>query len=586
MHHQIIDGAFFIFIFLSLMLYSYMHYLKKNFPICLFLLILGKIVSAQSVFTIPAFTGYAIPLEKSNEDDESKLFDPKLGLHDWSNKNTQVHYYFYLRNTGLLELALSIKNASAGNQIRVRLAGKTFNVAVPASKDFVNTKVGSVLIPKPGFYSVEISTIKKIGKTIADLESLSLSGPASADMHFNAKPRRNAASVHLVYPLPDSIKAIGFYNEITVPKNSDQLFSYYMACGFSRGYFGIQVNSATERRVIFSVWDAGTEAVDRSKVGEENKVQLNGKGENVVAEGFGNEGTGGHSHWVYNWKAGETYRFYVTALPDSASNSTIYSGYFFIPETKKWKLIASFKAPKDNTYLHGLYSFLENFWGVNGNLYRKAYYSNQWVRKENGEWMPINECKFSCDATGKALDRIDFGGGVENDSFYLWNGGFQNTNTTYGTILKRKGNDTKPIVDLYLNEDSAAQAVKDHQQILDAVQGGKLDTTGSIQGIYYKILKEGTGDLVNVHDTLTVNYKGWLMNGEVFDESKDKPISFPLNRLIKGWQVGLTKCKKGGKIRLIIPSAMAYSIRSRSAKIPPNSILLFDVEVLEIKKGL
>ena len=89
---------------------------------------------------------------------------------------------------------------------------------------------------------------------------------------------------------------------------------------------------------------------------------------------------------------------------------------------------------------------------------------------------------------------------------------------------------------------------------------------------------------MNVSDTLTVNYKGWLINGEVFDQSKDKPVTFPLSRLIKGWQIGLTKCRKGGKIRLIIPSAIAYSIRARSEKIPPNSILLFDVEVLDIKK--
>jgi FKBP-type peptidyl-prolyl cis-trans isomerase len=74
------------------------------------------------------------------------------------------------------------------------------------------------------------------------------------------------------------------------------------------------------------------------------------------------------------------------------------------------------------------------------------------------------------------------------------------------------------------------------------------------------------------------------MNGEIFDQTKEKPATFPLNRLIKGWQIGLTKCKKGGKMRLIIPSALAYSIRARAEKIPPNSILLFDIEVLDIKK--
>ena len=85
----------------------------------------------------------------------------------------------------------------------------------------------------------------------------------------------------MFYPLSDSLKAFSFYNEVTIPKGSDVLHSYYMACGFARGYFGIQVNSKTERRVIFSVWDAGNEAVDRNKVAEDNKVQLIAKGEDV-----------------------------------------------------------------------------------------------------------------------------------------------------------------------------------------------------------------------------------------------------------------------------------------------------------------
>ena len=79
--------------------------------------------------------------------------------------------------------------------------------------------------------------------------------------------------------------------------------------------------------------------MDRNKVAPENKVQLLAKGEEVFADGFGNEGTGGHSHWIYNWKAGETYKFLVTAATDSASSTTSYAGYFFIPEIQRWKLI-------------------------------------------------------------------------------------------------------------------------------------------------------------------------------------------------------------------------------------------------------
>ena len=110
------------------------------------------------------------------------------------------------------------------------------------------------------------------------------------------------------------------------------------------------------------------------------------------------------------------------------------------------------------------------------------------------------------------------------------------------------------------------------------------DTKVTSAGIFYKMLREAEGPAVTIDDTLVVNYKGQLLNGFVFDETKDKPATFPLKRLIKGWQLGLPFCRQGGKIRLIIPSSLAYSIRNLG-EIPPNSPLIFDVEVLEIKRA-
>ncbi len=559
-----------------------MKHITKVLPIILLLFLTIKI-SAQT-YSIPAFTGYALPLERSNEDDESILFSEKDGLHNWTDAGQQLHYYFYLRNTGTLDISFLLKNRSKGNIIEAKIADKVFSVQVPKGKRFKKANLGPVVIAKPDFYDLEIDCIKKTGSIIADMQSIEVGGSAAKDMQFNKKPRRNAASVHLMYPLPDSVKAIGFYNEVTVPKSADHVYSYFMACGFARGYFGMQVNSDSERRIIFSVWDAGTEAVDRSKVSDENRVKLMAKGHNVVATDFGNEGTGGHSHLVYNWKAGETYKFFVTTLPDSATSSTIYSAYFFVPELQRWKLIASFRAPKDGHYLTHLYSFLEDFWGVNGNLFRKAYYGNQWIRTEDGKWKELTNATFSCDATGRALDRIDFGGGMENNSFYLWNGGFADTNTACGTTFSRAPANKKPEINLRKNADSAAEAMKENKEILESVASGKLDTTGSNNGVYYKILKEGTGDLVNINDTLSVYYKGWVLGGQVFDSTKDTPATFPLKGLIKGWQYGLTKCRKGGKIRLIIPSGLAYSIYAVDPKLPPNSILVFDIEVEAVEK--
>ncbi len=556
-----------------------------NYPVLFFLAVFAVHFSfGQQPVSIPAYTAYAIPAEESNEEGESNLFFEKEGLHNWADTKQQIQFYFNIRNTGKLNLSLLIKNDVAGNKLIASFAGKQFNLSVPQSKKFKQSAIGTVEIKEAGFYMLTLSVAAKKGKTIADIRSLELSGTATKGIHFNAKPRRNAASVHLLYPLDDSMKVISFYNEITVPKGADILHSYYMACGFARGYFGMQVNSPTERRIIFSVWDAGNEAVDRNKVSDDNKVQLMAKGEDIFADGFGNEGTGGHSHWVYNWNAGQTYKFLVTAAMDSASNTTSYAGYFFIPEKQQWKLIACFKAPKDGKPLRKLYSFVENFDGSNGQFFRKANLGNQWIRRENGDWAAITESKFSYDATGKAGDRIDYGGGTEDTTFYLWNGGFKNTGTKFGDLYNRTANNSKPLIDFYKSTDSIIEAVKEREQILNAIASGKIDTTGSSNGVFYKIIKEGGGAAVTVKDTLVVNYKGQLLNGFIFDQTKDKPATFPLKRLIKGWQIGLPFCKQGGKIRLIIPSALGYSIRN-IAVIPPNNVLIFDVEVLEIKPG-
>ena len=540
-----------------------------------------SLLAAQTV-TIPAFTGYAVPAER----DESFLFSEKNGLQQWSNTGQVISYFFYIRKAGNLSVSVNAKNAVAGNTLRLSVGGKVFLVTIPKSKSFKTIKAGLVTIKDSGFYQLTIAAVKKTGKTIADIQSIQLTGSATENMHFNTKTRRNTASVHLRYPLADSLKkTVAFYNEITVPNGADHLYSYYMACGFARGYFGIQVNSDTERRLIFSVWDAGMESADRDKVADSNKVQLLAKGDEVFAEDFSNEGTGGHSHWVYPWKTNQTYKLMVTAVTDSATQSTIYTGYFFLPEVQKWKLIASYKAPKDGQYLQNLYSFNENFLGINGQLQRKAFFGSQWVQKENGQWVELMESIFSCDATGKAGDRIDYGAGVLDEKFYLWNGGFQKVNTTYGGILSRPAANQKPVIDWTKNADSAKQAVRDLQMILDAVKAKQIDTTGSKDGVYYQILKEGTGDYVSTHDTVTVFYKGYLLkDGSVFDQTKENPATFPLKRLIKGWQVALPMCKVGGKIRAFIPSGLAYTIRSRSKAIPPNSVLVFDVEVVRVKK--
>lgn len=104
-------------------------------------------------------------------------------------------------------------------------------------------------------------------------------------------------------------------------------------------------------------------------------------------------------------------------------------------------------------------------------------------------------------------------------------------------------------------------------------------------GLAYKVLKEGTGATPSATDIVEVHYHGTLIGGEVFDSSVDrkKKVSFPLNRVIKGWTEGLQLIKEGGKVRLVIPSELAYGDNGAPPKIPGGATLIFDVELFSIK---
>ncbi len=105
-------------------------------------------------------------------------------------------------------------------------------------------------------------------------------------------------------------------------------------------------------------------------------------------------------------------------------------------------------------------------------------------------------------------------------------------------------------------------------------------------GLVYVPLREGTGASPAETDTVKVHYKGTLPDGKEFDSSykRGQPAEFPLNRVIKCWTEGVQRMKVGGKAKLVCPSATAYGERGVSGLIPPNSTLLFEIELLGIAR--
>ena len=402
--------------FLNLDISSPQIEMKKQIVLALCLFALCR---AQAELRVPAFTAYLDP----NPDGAD--VSPRSGVSDWTDPSLKVLWFGEIKTPGKLDCSLEMRlPAGADSKLRLMVAGKSREVTAKSTGgDLVKVDFGSFDIPAAGYQQFTLESLNAAGQAAGSLKTFVLDGPAAVGAHFNLDPRRNAASVHLAYPTAGLTNVDAFYCEVTGMETP--LWTYFEACGWHRGYFGMQVNSPTERRVIFSVWDSGKEGVDRNKVAAQDRVTLVAKGDGVFTGDFGNEGTGGHSHLVYNWKTGEN------------------AGYWFHPEQKKWMLISSWNAPNDGKYLHGLYSFSENFGGSNGHLQRKALYGNQWVRTADGQWHEQTTATFSHDPTGKA-DRLDRFMGVEDGQFFLSNGGFIPGSTKFGALFTRPATGQPP----------------------------------------------------------------------------------------------------------------------------------------------
>lgn len=371
------------------------------------------------------------------------------GIENWTNPNEFFTLYFKISKSGIFQFTVEESVEVFGkSEVEFSINNESKKVTFTASKKAIS--IGTWAIKKEGYVTLKMKGISKTGNRFPSINRLRISSK-DFDGKISYVPNnegnfyhwgRRGPSVHLNYQVPENVNAEWYYNEITVPKNEDKIGSYFMANGFGEGYFGIQVNSASERRILFSVWSPFT-TDDPKSIPEDQRIQMLKKGENVHTGEFGSEGSGGQSYLKYNWKAGTTYKFLLRGTPQS-NNSTTYTAYFYAPELKKWLLIASFNRPKTHTYLKRFHSFLENFVPEQGDFSRKVLFNNQWICDEKGNWTEVNSARFTTDNTGAKGYRMDFAGGLENDSFYLKDGGFFDEFTTPKTIFTRPLNNKKP----------------------------------------------------------------------------------------------------------------------------------------------
>ena len=356
--------------------------------------------------------------------------------------------FFSIRDNSNVFIAI-IAKAETNKATINAIMGNTSKKFEIVSSDFDTIPVGSFTIDELGYHFLDLVNLKNTEGV--QISHIIIKGDFDESLVNFAKDEfywgKRGPSVHLTFSSETKVEdAKWFYNEITVPEGNDVIGSYFMAIGFAEGYFGIQVNSRDERRVLFSVWSP-YKTDNPGEIPENQRIKLLKKGETVTAGKFGGEGSGGQSYMKYMWKAGLTYKFLMKGEP-AGNNSTDYSAYFFSPEENSWMLIASFRRPQTSTYLTRFHSFLENFIPVQGKYVRMGLWSNQWICNKEGEWIEANIAKFTADNTARKGSRLDYAGGVIDGQFFMKNCGFFNETVAIGSQFVRPKTNKEPDVDL------------------------------------------------------------------------------------------------------------------------------------------
>ncbi len=126
------------------------------------------------------------------------------------------------------------------------------------------------------------------------------------------------------------------------------------------------------------------------------------------------------------------------------------------------------------------------------------------------------------------------------------------------------------------------QAEKDESIIVNFITKNNIIAKRDASGIYYSEVTTGTGVRPTIASTVVVKYEGKLLNGKVFDNGGGEQKTFKVYELIRGWQIGIPLIKKGGKMRMIIPSGLAYGKQGNGSAIPKNSVLDFEITLVDV----
>ena len=363
------------------------------------------------------------------------------GITNWHDPRAVFGIYIRLRSASRFRAAIRMRPQTREATLRLTCGSRTLEAAVPEGASEVS--FGDFETTAPGYVRFELSGVSKSGNLFASPTELVLYGitPEIADAYVPPEERNNyywtrrGPSVHGTYDLSEIGETEWFYNEATVPAGFDPIGTYAMAIGFRGGYFGMQTNSPTQRRILFSIWSPHV-TDDPNSVPENRRVICTAKGERTHVGEFGGEGSGGQSYVTHPWETGVTQKFLVRAHPDGEGR-TEFSAWYYFHDLGRFGLVASFLRPETDTRIVSPHSFLENFIDTNGHLRRMACFTNAWAFKD-GRWIAPRRIRLTVDNTARQKWRLDCDGSLSPDgTFTLANGGFSDAYTEPGTIFER-----------------------------------------------------------------------------------------------------------------------------------------------------
>ncbi|MCH5718029.1 DUF5077 domain-containing protein [Niabella hibiscisoli] len=232
------------------------------------------------------------------------------GITSWIHLSTVISTYVKIKNTGTLNVGIRAKGPQT-NTIRLTVNGQSFSKSIPAATAYTDHYFGTVNITDTGYIKIDIQGTTRAGSIVADVMDIMIGGDATAVAPvYAAEPSttpgagfywvRRGSSLNLSFAKPSG-NYQWMYHELMVPAGNDPIGTYYMSNGFSGGYMGIQVNSETERRVLFSVWNPS----DMSNGG----TVVVKTGDNVAGGSFSGEGEGTNTIFPFQWITGNKYGF-------------------------------------------------------------------------------------------------------------------------------------------------------------------------------------------------------------------------------------------------------------------------------------